>query len=432
MNTPTSLPHVVILGCGFGGLAAARKLASASVRITMIDKSNHHLFQPLLYQVATAGLAAPAIAAPVRSLLADQPNTTTLMADVRTIDTARRTVLLEDGSEIAYDYLIVATGASHSYFGNDAWAAYAPGLKNLSDAFVIRKRILLAYEHAEREPDAQKRGPWLTFAVIGAGPTGVELAGTLAEIGRHTLKHDFRHIDTRQVHVVLLEGNDRVLAAFPEDLSQKARDQLTHIGVDVRTGARVTYIDAEGVKYQTAQGEESLQARTVVWAAGVAASPLAKTMNLSADKYDRAGRVVVEPDLSAPGHPEIFVIGDLAAVQSHGKPVPGLGASAKQMGWCAAANLQRRLRGEATKPFEYADYGTLSPIGRNAAVAVIGNFRLSGFIAWLMWLFAHIWFLIGFRNRVMVMMDWAAAYFSFTRPARIIAGGDATDPTDSA
>ncbi|HEY4370693.1 MAG TPA: NAD(P)/FAD-dependent oxidoreductase [Burkholderiales bacterium] len=430
--TSTPLPHVVIIGCGFGGLAAARKLAHANVSITMIDKSNHHLFQPLLYQVATAGLAAPAIAAPVRSLLADQRNATTLMADVRAIDAARRVVALEDGSEIAYDFLIVATGASHSYFGNDAWAAHAPGLKNLSDAFIIRKRILLAYEHAEREPDASKRGPWLTFAVIGAGPTGVELAGTLAEIGRHTLKHDFRRIDTRQVHVVLLEGNERVLPAFPEDLSQKAREQLAHIGVDVRTGARVDHIDATGVRYKTAQGEERLEARTVVWAAGVAASPLAKTISLAQDKYDRAGRVVVEPDLSAPGHPEIFVIGDLAAVQSDGKPVPGLGASAKQMGWCAAANLQRRLRNEATQPFKYADYGTLSPIGRNAAVAVIGRFKLSGFIAWLMWLFAHIWFLIGFRNRVMVMMDWAAAYFSFTRPARVIAGGNATDPTDSA
>lgn len=430
--TSPSLPHVVIIGCGFGGLAAARKLARAHVSITMIDKSNHHLFQPLLYQVATAGLAAPAIAAPVRSLLADQRNATTLMADVRTIDAARRVVALEDGSEIAYDFLIVATGASHSYFGNDAWGQYAPGLKNLSDAFIIRKRILLAYEHAEREPDVPKRGPWLTFAVIGAGPTGVELAGTLAEIGRHTLKHDFRHIDTRQVHVVLLEGNERVLPAFPEELSQKAREQLAHIGVDVRTGARVNHIDAEGVNYLGAQGEQRLEARTVVWAAGVAASPLAKTIGLAEDKYDRAGRVVVEPDLSAPGHPEIFVIGDLAAVQSGGKPVPGLGASAKQMGWCAAANLQRRLRHEATRPFHYADYGTLSPIGRNAAVAVIGNFKLSGFVAWLMWLFAHIWFLIGFRNRVMVMMDWAAAYFSFTRPARVIAGGNATDPTDSA
>ncbi|MDB5807638.1 MAG: FAD-dependent oxidoreductase [Betaproteobacteria bacterium] len=432
MNTNLSLPHVLILGCGFGGLAVARKLASAPVRITMIDKSNHHLFQPLLYQVATAGLAAPAIAAPVRSLLADQRNATSLMADAVAVDAARRVVTLDDGSEVTYDYLVMATGTTHSYFGNDAWEPYAPGLKNLSDAFIIRKRILLAYEHAERELDPVKRVPWLTFAVIGAGPTGVELAGTLAEIGRHTLRHDFRRIDTRQVRVMLLEGNDRVLGTYPEELSQKAREQLERIGVELHTGSRVTHIDAQGLKYQTASGEQTLEARTVVWAAGVAASPLAKTLGLPAEKYDRAGRVLVEPDLSAPGHPEIFVIGDLAGIQSDGKPVPGLGASAKQMGWCAAANLKRRLAGEATRPFHYADYGTLSPIGRKAAVAQIGKFKLSGTIAWLLWLFAHIYFLIGFRNRLMVMIDWAAAYFSFTRPARIVAGGDERATEDSA
>jgi len=419
-----NLPHVVILGCGFGGLAAARTLADAPVRITMIDKSNHHLFQPLLYQVATAGLPAPAISAPVRHLLARQANATTLMADAQKVDAARRVVVLEDGSELAYDYLIMATGTTHSYFGNDAWAAYAPGLKTLSDAFVIRKRILLAYEHAEREEDPARRVPWLTFAVIGAGPTGVELSGTLAEIGRHTLHGDFRRIDTRDVRVVLLEGNDRVLATYPEDLSEKARLQLQKLGVEVRLKSRVTGIDARGVTFQTGAGEERIEARTVVWAAGVAASPLARTIGLPAEKYDRAGRVLVEPDLSAPGHPEIFVIGDLASIQADGKPVPGLGASAKQMGWCAGANLKRRLAGEAGKAFEYADYGTLSPIGRGAAVAVLGRFKLSGFIAWQLWLFAHIYFLIGFRNRVMVMIDWASAYFSFQRNARIVAGGD--------
>jgi NADH dehydrogenase len=415
---------VVILGCGFGGLAAARTLAAAPVRITMIDKSNHHLFQPLLYQVATAGLPAPAISAPVRHLLRDQRNVTTLMADARQVDPARRVVTLEDGSELGYDYLVMATGTTHSYFGNDAWAAYAPGLKTLSDAFVIRKRILLAYEHAERESEPAKRVPWLTFAVIGAGPTGVELAGTLAEIGRHTLRGDFRRIDTRDIRVVLLEGNDRVLATYPPDLSEKARRQLEKLGVEVRLKSRVTGIDAEGLKFQTEAGEERIASRTVVWAAGVAASPLGKTMGLPAEKYDRAGRVIVEPDLSVPGHPEIFVIGDLASVQSDGKPVPGLGASAKQMGWCAGANLKRRLAGEATRPFHYSDYGTLSPIGRNMAVAVLGKFKLSGTIAWQLWLFAHIYFLIGFRNRVMVMIDWASAYFSFQRNARIVAGGD--------
>jgi NADH dehydrogenase len=415
---------VVILGCGFGGLACARTLADAPVRITMIDKSNHHLFQPLLYQVATAGLPAPAISAPVRHLLRDQRNATTLMADAQGVDTARRVVRLEDGSELAYDYLVMATGTTHSYFGNDAWSAFAPGLKTLADAFVVRKRILLAYEHAEREADPARRVPWLTFAVIGAGPTGVELAGTLAEIGRHTLRGDFRRIDTHDSRVVLLEGNDRVLATYPEDLSEKARLQLEKLGVEVRLRSRVTGIDATGLKFETDAGEERIESHTVVWAAGVAASPLGKSMNLPAEKYDRAGRVIVEPDLSVPGHPEIFVIGDLASVQSDGKPVPGLGASAKQMGWCAGANLKRRLDGQAGKPFHYADYGTLSPIGRNMAVAVLGKFKLSGAIAWQLWLFAHIYFLIGFRNRLMVMIDWASAYFSFQRNARIVAGAD--------
>jgi len=332
--------------------------------------------------------------------------------------------VLEDGSELAYDYLVMATGTTHSYFGNDAWAPYAPGLKTLADAFVIRKRILLAYERAEREEDPARRVPWLTFAVIGAGPTGVELSGTLAEIGRHTLHGDFRRIDTRDVRVVLLEGNDRVLATYPDDLSEKARLQLEKLGVEVRLKSRVTGIDTNGVKFQTDAGEERIEARTVVWAAGVAASPIARTLGLPADKYDRAGRVLVEPDLTAPGHPEIFVIGDLASITSDGKPVPGLGASAKQMGWNAGANLMRKLAGQATVPFGYKDYGTLSPIGRNAAVAVLGRFKLSGFIAWQLWLFAHIYFLIGFRNRVMVMIDWASAYFSFQRNARIVAGAD--------
>jgi len=430
-NRPPSLPHVVILGSGFGGLAAARTLAHAPLRITMIDKSNHHLFQPLLYQVATAGLAAPAIAAPVRSLFSRQANLMVLMAEARRVDVARRVVTLDDGAELPYDFLIIATGTTHSYFGNDAWAAHAPGLKTLADAFLIRKRILLAYEHAEREEDPVRRVPWLTFAVIGAGPTGVELAGTLAEIGRHTLKRDFRRIDTRQIRVVLLEGADRVLPPYPADLSEKARLQLEKIGVEVRTGSRVTGIDATGLNFQTAQGEERLESHTVVWAAGVAAAPLAGTMAIPAERFDRAGRVLVEPDLSVPGHPEIFVIGDLANVSSEGKPVPGLAASAKQMGWCAAGNILKRLRDAPTEAFRYRDYGTLSPIGRHAAVAVFGNFKLSGFAAWLMWLFAHIYFLIGFRNRLMVMIDWASAYFSFQRNARIVAGGDDPGPGDT-
>ena len=432
MPAPASTPHVVILGCGFGGLATARTLAGAPLRITLIDKSNHHLFQPLLYQVATAGLPGPAIAAPIRSLLSGQANLTTLMADVRAVDAARKMVVLDDGAELGYDTLVIATGTTHSYFGNDTWAAWAPGLKTMADAFVIRKRILLAFEHAEREEEEARRVPWLTFAVIGAGPTGVELAGTLAEIGRHTLKHDFRRIDTSKTRVVLLEGNGRVLPPYPEELSEKARQQLQHLGVEVRTGCRVTGIDATGVVFDTAAGTERLETRTVVWAAGVAASPLGKTLGLAPEKLDRAGRVLVEPDLTVPGRPEIFVIGDLASVSSDGKPVPGLGASAKQMGWCAGGNILKRLRGQPTAPFHYNDYGTLSPIGRNAAVAVLGRFKISGTIAWLIWLFAHIYFLIGFRNRVMVMIDWASAYFSFTRNARIVAGGDDRTGSDSA
>jgi NADH dehydrogenase len=414
-------PHLVILGCGFGGLAAAGKLAHAALSITLLDKSNHHLFQPLLYQVATAGLPGPAIAAPIRHIFATQKNLTTLMAEARSVDLARRMVILDDGAEIGYDYLIVATGTTHSYFGNDAWAAHAPGLKTLADAFVIRKRILMAYERAEREQDPAARVPWLTFAVIGAGPTGVEMAGTLAEIGRHTLKRDFRRIDTRQVRVVLLEGAERVLPPYPPDLSEKARLQLRKLGVEVRTSCRVTSVDRGGVVFATVDGEECLGVRTVVWAAGVEASPLGKTLDLPAERFDRAGRVLVEPDLSVPGYTEVFVIGDLASVRSDGRPVPGLGASAKQMGWSAAENILRRLRGAPARAFRYRDYGTLSPIGRNAAVAVLGRFKLSGFPAWLMWLFAHLYFLIGFRNRLVVMIDWASAYFSFNRNARIVA-----------
>ena len=396
---------VVILGCGFGGLWAAQGLRNAPVEVTVIDRTNHHLFSPLLYQVATAGLSAPAIAAPIRHILAGQRNATVLLAEVTRIDPEKRLVVLEDQSQVPYDRLVVATGSTHSYFGNDAWAPFAPGLKTLEDALEIRARILLAYERAERETDAARRAPWLTFVVIGAGATGVEMAGTLAEIARHTLKGEFRRFDPRRARVVLIEGSDRVLPPYPPDLSRKAKLQLEKLGVTVWLGRRVTGVDADGVSL----GEERLPAKTVLWAAGVASSPLGGSLNAP---LDRAGRVKVEPDLSVPEHPEIFVVGDLAAVEG----VPGIAPAAKQMGRHAALNIL----GDSRKPFRYRDYGQLATIGRNAAVAVIGRMRLSGYLAWLTWLVAHIYFLINFRNRLVVMIDWAWAYWTFQRYARIV------------
>ncbi|ASU39265.1 FAD-dependent oxidoreductase [Herbaspirillum sp. meg3] len=411
------MPHVIIIGCGFGGLAAARELADAKVDITIIDRSNHHLFQPLLYQVATAGLSAPAISAPIRSILAKQRNLTSLMAAVSKIDVVRKTVALEDGSEIAYDYLIVAAGSTHSYFGHDEWAPLAPGLKTLADAFDIRRRILMAFERAEREPDPVRRAEWLTFTVIGAGATGVEMAGTLIEIARHTLRGEFRRIDPQQAKVVLLEGSERVLGAYPADLSEKARAQLTKLGVDVRTSSRVTHIDEECVRYTDPSGEQRLASRTVIWSAGVAASPLGKSLNVP---LDRAGRVIIGSELSIPDHPEVFVIGDLASATSDGKPVPGVSPAAKQMGRVAARNILHRISDEPLENFVYQDYGSLATIGRKAAVAMVGKFKFSGYPAWLFWLFVHVYFLIGFRNRLLVMSDWAWAYLTFKRSARVI------------
>jgi NADH dehydrogenase len=412
-------PHVIILGCGFGGLFAARQLAGAQVDITMIDRSNHHLFQPLLYQVATAGLSAPAISAPIRHILAHQKNLTCLMATVTDIDTARKVVKLDDASELGYDYLIVATGSTHSYFGNDDWAEFAPGLKTLEDAFTIRSKILMAFEDAERQSDPVKQAALLTFAIVGAGPTGVEMAGTLIEIAHHTLKGEFRRIDPDKARVVLLEGSDRVLSVYPDDLSEKARVQLERLGVEVRTGSKVTGIDAEGVSYSDAQGEQRLPAATVIWSAGVAASPLGRALGA---EVDRAGRVVVQQDLSIADHPEVFVIGDLAAVQSDGQPVPGVSPAAKQMGVLAAKNIQALIDHRPTGPFRYRDMGSLATIGRKAAVVMIGRLKFSGYPAWLFWLLVHIYFLIGFRNRLTVMTDWAWAYLTFKRNARIVTG----------
>ena len=403
------MKRIVIIGCGFGGLWAAQALRKADAEVTVIDANNYHLFTPLLYQVATAGLSSPDIAAPIRHILSPQKNTTVLLAKVTTIDAARRMVKLDDGSEVAYDFLIVASGATHSYFGHDDWAPYAPGLKTLGDALEIRSRILLAFERAERETDATKRAAWLTFVVVGAGATGVELAGQVAEIARHTLRGEFRRYDPRNARVVLVEGGDRVLPAYPADLSEKALAQLEHLGVTVWVGKRVTGVDANGV----AMGDERLNAKTVLWAAGVASSPLGRCLDAP---LDRAGRVVVAPDLSVPGHPEVFVVGDLAAVEN----VPAIAPGAKQMGTHAARNILRVIAGKPTEPFRYRDYGQLATIGRRAAVADFGRFRLSGFPAWFVWLWAHIYFLINFRNRIVVMIDWAWSYWTYQRYSRIV------------
>lgn len=412
-----AVPHVVVVGGGFGGLWAARALRDAPVRITLVDRGNHHLFQPLLYQVATAGLSAPNIAAPLRHILRKQKNVTVLLGEVDGIAPGEKRVRLVDGRTLDYDHLLLASGATHAYFGHDDWAAHAPGLKTLDDALEIRRRILTAFERAEAEDDAVKREAWLTFAIVGGGPTGVELAGTLAEIARHTLHGEFRRADPRKARVLLLEAGPRVLSSFPESLSEKARTQLQKLGVEVRTGVPVAAINGEGVQL----GEERIAARTVLWAAGVAASPLARDLGVP---LDRAGRVIVQPDLSVPGHPEIFVAGDLASLQYAGKPVPGVAPAAKQMGRHVAQAIRARLQGRAPTPFRYRDFGNLATIGRMAAVVDLHGFRFSGLLAWWFWLAAHVFFLIGFRNRMVVMIDWAQAYWSYQRSARIILGAD--------
>ncbi len=417
----TSQPHVLILGGGFGGLAVARRLAGAAARITLVDRRNHHLFQPLLYQVATASLAAPSIAAPLRQILRRQRNLTVLLDEVIDIELAARRVQFAHG-RIDYDFLIVATGATHAYFGHDEWARFAPGLKTLDDAFLIRRRVLLAFERAERETDPERRQAWLNFVVVGGGSTGVELAGTLIELARHTLRHEFRRSDPRRATVRLIEAGPRLLPAFDPVLSEKARQQLEHLGVEVHTGVAVTDIDAEGVNL----GDRRLVAGTVLWAAGVAASPVGRLLDVALDRH---GKVQVRPDLSIPGHPEVFVIGDLAAVQqADGNPVPGVATAAKQMGLHVGTMIRTRLRGDdASPPFRYRDDGSLATIGRMAAVAQFGKLRLSGFPAWSTWLLAHIYFLIGFRNRLVVMLDWAWAYCTHQRHARIVSGNDMQD-----
>ena len=411
------LPHVVIIGGGFGGLRAARALRHAPVRLTLVDRRNHHLFQPLLYQVATAALSPADIAAPIRHLLRRQPNAAVRMAEVVALDLARREVRLADGDRLAYDFLILATGATHHYFGHPEWEPAAPGLKTTEDAVEIRRRFLLAFEAAEQEPDAERRRALQTFVVVGGGPTGVEMAGAMAEVARRSMQREFRRIDPSASRVLLLEGGARILPAYGADLSAYAERALRKLGVEVRTQAVVTRIEPEGVWV----GEEFLPTRNVVWAAGVTASPLGRRLGVPSD---RVGRVLVEPDLSVPGHPEVFVIGDLAhfAHTPDGAPLPGVAQVAMQMGRTAAGNLRRTLNGEPRAAFRYRDKGSMATIGRSAAVAEIAGARLRGFLAWVIWLFIHILFLIGFRNRVVVFIQWAWSFLTWQRSARLITG----------
>ncbi len=404
-------PHVVIVGGGFGGLYAARSLARSPVRITLLDRTNHHCFQPLLYQVATAALPPTQIAAPIRKIFGRQRNVTVHMAEVTRLDPGQRQVELSDGRTLVYDYLVVATGVTHAYFGNDDWAVHAPGLKTLDDALEIRRRVLLAFEAAERTTDEATRRALLTFVVVGAGPTGVELAGALSEIARHTLAQDFRHIDPATAEVLLVEAGDRVLSAFDPVSSERAIGQLERLGVRVRLGTPVTHIDEAGVRL----GDEAIASRTVLWAAGVAASPLAESLGAP---LDRAGRVRVGPELTVPERREVFVVGDLAAVEQDGELVPGVAAI--QGGQYAAQCIRRDLAGRPRKPFRYLDKGSLATIGRSAAVAEVIGLRLSGFVAWFLWAGVHVFFLIGFRNRLITMMDWMWSYLTYSRGARII------------
>jgi NADH dehydrogenase len=418
--------RVVIVGGGFGGLHAAKALARAPVELTLIDRRNFHLFQPLLYQVATGALSPGEIASPLRNVLRKDRNTQVLLGEVVDIDAAARKVLLRDG-EVPYDDLIVATGATHFYFGRDDWEQYAPGLKTIEDATAIRSRLLIAFEHAEREPDPAKRRAWLNFVIVGAGPTGVELAGALGEIANDTLRHDFRHINPREAQILLVEGEPRVLPTFPPDLSAKAERQLISLGVRTRDSARVTGIDGEGVTITSGGHSEHIAARTVLWAAGVRASGLGKVLaDRAGAVLDRQGRVVVEPDLTVKGHPEIHVIGDLANLTGpNGKPLPGVAPVAMQQGAYVAKVIRARAQGRSIdRPFRYFNKGNLATIGRNRAVADFGFLHISGFFAWFTWVFVHLMYLVEFENRLLVLVEWVYNYITRNRGARLITGSD--------
>jgi NADH dehydrogenase len=415
----SSLHHVVIVGAGFGGLAVAHGLAGARVRVTVIDQRNHHLFQPLLYQVATASLATSEIAWPIRHLVRKRKEITTLLGTVGGVDAANRTVLLEDGGVVTYDTLVLATGARHAYFGHDEWEPHAPGLKTLEDATSIRRRILLSFERAERETDPERRAALLTFVIVGGGPTGVELAGAIAELAHHNLPEEFRHIDTRKARVILIEAGPRILPSFTPDLSAYARAALQRLGVEIQLGSAVRECTADGVIF----GDRPLAAKVILWAAGVRASPAAAWLGTPADN---AGRIKVQPDLSAPGRAEIFVIGDTATIDAwHGKPVPGIAPAAKQQGAHVSATIKRRLRGDsASRPFRYKHSGNLATIGKRSAVIDFGWIKVRGWLAWWTWGLAHIYFLIGLRNRLAVALSWLWIYFTGNRSACLITQGE--------
>jgi NADH dehydrogenase len=419
-----SLPHVLIIGGGFGGLSAAKTLRTAPVNVTLLDRHNYHLFQPLLYQVATATLSPGDIAAPIRWIFRRSPNVRVLLGEVSAVDTKNRRVRLADDGELAYDFLIVATGSSHTYFGHDEWARFAPGLKTLEDALEIRRRVLLAFERAERETDPVRRQELLTFVLIGGGPTGVELAGTLAEIARQTLRHEFRSIDPSRARIILVEAGPTILPSFPQKLRDAARKSLVRLGVEVREGTAVTNVDVDGVML----GAERIVAGTILWTAGVAVSPLVASLDVP---LDRAGRVVVKPDLSIPGNPDVFVVGDAAAFADEtGRQLPGVAQVAIQQATHAAKMIINRLRGIPTTPFVFHDKGNMAIVGRGSAVADLGWIRFSGFPAWLAWLFLHIVKLVGFRSRLIVLLEWAIAYMTFQRSARLITNVNRSDCSD--
>jgi NADH dehydrogenase len=416
---------VVIIGGGFGGLTLARSLKNAPVDVTLLDRVNYHLFQPLLYQVATGSLSPANIAAPLRQVLRKQQNTTVLLAEATDIDVQNRYVILKDG-KIPYDSLVVASGSSHQYFGHDEWEKSAPGLKTVEDATDMRSRILLAFEAAERESDPEKRRAWLTFVIVGGGPTGVELAGALGEIANDTLRHDFRDIDPSTSQIILVEGTERILPTYPPSLSEAARKMVERLGVTVRTGAFVVDVQPESVSIRAGDRTEKIETRTILWAAGVLASPLGRALEKEAGApLDRASRIIVQPDMTVPGHPEIFVIGDLANFSHQGgKPLPGVAQPAIQQGRYVAKVIRNRLKNQSTEPFHYTDMGNLAVIGRGAAVADLVRFRLAGWPAWLIWIFVHLMNNVQFQNRLLVFWQWAWLYLSYDRSARLITGKD--------